>query len=169
MYSYKIIKARIQKFNYIVAIVGATLVFLTMFITTIDVVGRFFGSPFQGTMEISELALAVMVFLGWGYVQAEKGHIYIDILFNILPKGTRKIVEVINPLFGIALMCLVAWKSVGYTMDSKVSLMRTDNLSIPIWPFHFMMFVGAITFCLQLIFDLIDALKNVGENDGTDT
>ena len=65
MNSYERIKALIRKFNYVVAIVGATLVFLTMFITTVDVVGRFFRIPFTGTMEISELTLAVMVFLGW--------------------------------------------------------------------------------------------------------
>jgi TRAP-type C4-dicarboxylate transport system permease small subunit len=162
MSSYKVIKDRVQKFNYFVAIVGATLVFLTMFITTIDVVGRFFGFPFQGTMEISELALAVMVFLGWAYVQAEKGHIFIDIFFNILPKKLRNIMDVINPLFGIMLLGLVAWQSVAYTMDSKVSLMRTDNIGIPYWPFHFMIFIGAVTFCLQLVFDLIDAVKNLG-------
>ncbi|MBN2059159.1 MAG: hypothetical protein JW882_01975, partial [Deltaproteobacteria bacterium] len=63
---------------------------------------------------------------------------------------------------GIVLLSLVAWQSVEYTMDSRASLMRTDNIGIPYWPFHSMMFVGAITFCLQLIFDLVDAVKDLG-------
>ena len=163
MNSYKIIKAWIQKFNYVVAIVGATLVFLTMFVTTIDVVGRFFRVPFTGTMEISGLALAVMVFLGWAFTQAEKGHIFIDIFFNILPKRLRNILDVINPLLGIALLSLVAWQSVKFALDTKVSLIRTDNLGIPVWPFQCMIFIGAITFCLQLIFDLVDACQRFKE------
>lgn len=164
MNSYGIIKVWIQKFNYLVAIVGATLVFLTMFVTTIDVAGRFFRIPFTGTMEISELALAVMVFLGWAFTQAEKGHIFIDIFFNILPKRLRNILDVMNPLLGIALLSLVAWQSVKYAMDTKISLIRTDNLGIPVWPFQFMIFIGAITFCLQLIFDLVDACQKFKEN-----
>lgn len=161
---YENIKTWIQKFNYFVALVGATLVFLTMFITTIDVVGRFFRRPFLGTMEISELALAVMVFLGWSYTQAEKSHISIDLFFNMLPKRLQKILDLIHPLFGIALLSLVAWQSVKYTLDAKASLMETENLGIPFWPFHFMMFIGAITFCLQLVFDLVDACRRFKES-----
>ena len=163
MNSYERIKAWIQKFNYIVAIVGATLVFLTMFITTVDVVGRFFRIPFTGTMEISELTLAVMIFLGWAFTQAEKGHIAIDIFFNVLPKRLRDILDVINPLFGIALLSFVAWQGVKYAMDTKVSQITTDNLGIPIWPFQFMIVIGGITFCLQLAFDLIDACQALKE------
>lgn len=158
------IKAGIQKFNLIVAIVGATLVFLTMFVTTFDVVGRFFRIPFQGTMEISEMALAVMIFLGWAYTQAEKGHISIDIFFKILPRRVRNILDIINPLLGIALLSLVAWQSIKYSMDTKVSLIRTENLGIPVWPFQFMIFIGAVTFCLQLVFDFIDASRKFRED-----
>jgi TRAP-type C4-dicarboxylate transport system permease small subunit len=163
MNSYERIKAWIQKFNCVVAIVGATLVFLTMFITTIDVVGRFFRVPFTGTMEISELTLAVMVFLGWAYTQAEKGHISIDIFFNILPKRLRNILEVMNPLFGIALLSLVVWQGVIYSMDTRVSQIATDNLGIPVWPFQFMIVIGGITFCLQLAFDFFDACHALKE------
>jgi TRAP-type C4-dicarboxylate transport system permease small subunit len=163
MNSYERIKALIRKFNYVVAIVGATLVFLTMFITTVDVVGRFFRIPFTGTMEISELTLAVMVFLGWAYTQAEKGHISIDIFFNVLPKRLRDILDVMNPLFGIALLSLVAWQGVKYAMDTKVSHIATDNLGIPVWPFQFMIVIGGITFCLQLVFELVDACQALKE------
>jgi TRAP-type C4-dicarboxylate transport system permease small subunit len=156
---YTIIKARIQKFNYVVALVGATLVFLTMFMTTVDVVGRYFRRPFEGTQEISELALAVMVFLGWAYTQSEKGHIFIDIFFDRLPKWLRNIMDVINPLLGIVLLSLVAWQGITYSMESMVSHMNTDNLRIPVWPFHFTMVVGGITFCLQLVFDVVDACQ----------
>jgi TRAP-type transport system small permease protein len=163
MNSYERIKAWIKKFNYIVAIVGATLVFLTMFITTVDVVGRFFRIPFTGTMEISELTLAVMIFLGWAFTQAQKGHISIDIFFNVLPKRLRNILDVMNPLFGIALLSLVTWQGVKYAMDTKVSQIATDNLGIPVWPFQFMIVIGGITFCLQLVFELVDACQALKE------
>jgi TRAP-type C4-dicarboxylate transport system permease small subunit len=163
MNSYERIKAWIQRFNRVVAIVGATLVFLTMFITTIDVVGRFFRIPFTGTMEISELTLAVMVFLGWAYTQAEKGHISIDIFFNILPKRLRNILDIMNPLLGIALLSLVVWQGVIYSMDTRVSQIATDNLGIPVWPFQLMIVIGGITFCLQLVFDFFDACQALKE------
>jgi hypothetical protein len=69
-----------------------------------------------------------------------------------------------NPLLGIALLSLVVWQSVKYAMDTKVSLIRTVNLGIPVWPFQFMISIGATTFCLQLIFDLVDACQRFKEN-----
>ncbi|MBN1848986.1 MAG: TRAP transporter small permease [Deltaproteobacteria bacterium] len=163
MNSYDRTKAWIQKVNWVIAIVGATLVALTMFVTTIDVVGRYFRVPFTGTMEISELTLAIMIFLGWAYTQAEKGHISIDIVFNTLPKPIRKILDVMNPLFGIGLLGLVVWQGFIYSMETRVSQIATDNLGIPVWPFRFMIVIGGITFCSQLVFDFLDACRALKE------
>jgi len=164
MDTYLCIKAWIQRFNYVIAMTGTALVFITMFITTTDVIGRYFRIPLPGAMEISELALGVMVFLGWAYTQAEKGHIAIDILFKRLPQRVKNILDVIIPLFGLALVGLIGWQSIRFGMDCKSSLEHTVDLGIPVWPFKLMILIGAITLCLQLIFDVIEAWQRCRES-----
>ena len=164
MDAYLLIKAWIRRFNYAIAMAGTALVFITMFITTADVIGRYFRMPLPGAMEISELALGVMVFLGWAYTQAEKGHIAIDILFKRLPQKVQNILDIIIPLFGLTLMGLIGWRAVGFAMDCKSSLEHTVDLGIPVWPFKFMIFIGAVTLCIQLIFDVIEALQKYRES-----
>jgi TRAP-type C4-dicarboxylate transport system permease small subunit len=163
MDAYLLIKAWIKRFNYVIAMVGTALVFITMFITTADVIGRYFRVPLPGAMEMSELALGVMVFLGWAYTQAEKGHIAIDILFTRLPQRVRNILDVIIPLFGLILMCLIGWQAIRFGMDSRSSLEQTVDLGIPAWPFKSMILIGAVTICLELIFDVIEAWRKLRE------
>jgi TRAP-type C4-dicarboxylate transport system permease small subunit len=164
MDTYLLIKAWIQRFHYVIAMVGTALVFITMFITTSDVIGRYFKMPLPGAMEISELALGVMVFLGWAYTQGEKGHIAIDILFERLPRKVKNILDIIIPLFGLTLMGLIGWRAIGFAMDCKSSHENTVDLGLPVWPFKLMIFIGALTLCIQLIFDFIEALRNFRES-----
>jgi TRAP-type C4-dicarboxylate transport system permease small subunit len=164
MDAYLLIKAWIRRFNYAIAMAGTALVFITMFITTADVIGRYFRMPLPGAMEISELALGVMVFLGWAYTQAEKGHIAIDILFKRLPRRARNILDVIIPLVGLVLMGLIGWRAIWFGMDSKSSLEQTVDLGIPVWPFKLMILIGAVTLCLELIFDVIEAWQRCRES-----
>jgi TRAP-type C4-dicarboxylate transport system permease small subunit len=164
MDTYLLIKAWFQRLHYAIAMLGTALVFITMFITTSDVIGRYFRMPLPGAMEISELALGVMVFLGWAYTQAEKGHIAIDILFKRLPQKVQNILDIIIPLFGLTLMGLIGWRAVGFAMDCKSSHESTVDLGIPVWPFKLIIFIGAVTLCIQLIFDVIEALQKYRES-----
>jgi TRAP-type C4-dicarboxylate transport system permease small subunit len=161
---YLFIKAWVQRVNYVIAMAGIALVFITMFITTADVIGRYFRMPLPGAMELSELALGVMVFLGWAYTQAEKGHIAIDIVFKRLPQRVRNILDVLIPLFGLTLMVLIGWQAVRFGADCKSSLEQTVDLGIPVWPFKFMILIGAATLCLELIFDVIEAWQKCRES-----
>jgi len=164
MDTYSFIKTWVQRFNYIIAMAGTALVFITMFITTTDVIGRYFRMPLPGAMEMSELALGAMVFLGWAYTQAEKGHIAIDIIFKRLPRRVKNILDIIIPLCGLTLIGLIGWQAIRFGMDSRSSFEHTVDLGIPVWPLKLMIFIGAVTLCLQLIFDLVEAWQTCKES-----
>ena len=157
------IRTGIAKFNYMVAFLGALVVAITMFIMTADVTARTFKWPLKGAVELSEIAMGLMVFLGWAYTQQQKRHIAIDILYLHFPAWLKRILDVINPIIGLVFMGIVAWLAYDFAIYSKVSTETTENLALPVWPFKLSVLVGAVTFCLQLIFELVDAIQNYRE------
>lgn len=65
------------------------LVFLIV-ITCIDVVGRYFlNSPLQGSTELTEMALAVLVFTSLPIITYHQRHIVVDILDSFLSPKLR--------------------------------------------------------------------------------
>ena len=160
---FEAIKTGITKFNYMLAFLGALVVVITMFIMTADVTARAFKWPLQGAVELAEIAMGLMVFLGWAYTQQQKRHIAIDILYIYFPAWLQRILDVINPVIGLVLMVIVVWLAYDFSIYSKVSGEVTENLRLPVWPFKLSVFLGAITLCLQLIFELVDAIRNYRE------
>lgn len=67
-------------------VAGVTL-FLLMLLTTVDVVGRyFFNLPVRGSVELTQLMLASVVFLALPTVCWREEHVSIDLLDAVLPK-----------------------------------------------------------------------------------
>ncbi|OEY65951.1 TRAP transporter small permease [Marinobacter sp. X15-166B] len=66
-------------------VAGATL-FALMLLTTVDVCGRyFFNSPITGTVELTQLMLAALVFLALPMVCWREEHISVDLLDAVYP------------------------------------------------------------------------------------
>ena len=158
------IKSIITRFNYIIALIGALVVFATMFIMAADVSARFLKLPLPGAVELTEIALGIMVFLGWGYTQEQKAHVTIDVVYKKLPSTFRRFLDIINPIIGLVFMGIIAWISIDFILYSKASGEYTENLMIPVWPFKITILIGAISFCLQLIMDTIQALQKINKN-----
>ncbi|MCE8010342.1 TRAP transporter small permease [Billgrantia desiderata] len=66
-------------------VAGATL-FAMMLLTTADVTGRyFFNSPILGTVELTQLMLAALVFLSLPVVCWREEHVSVDLLDSVFP------------------------------------------------------------------------------------
>jgi TRAP-type C4-dicarboxylate transport system permease small subunit len=152
----------IEKLSYFLGSVGAGVIFALMLITGIDVVGRYlFQSPLSGAFELSELALALMVIFGWGYNQAVKGHVEIDLLYKRLPQGVQTILDCLIPLLGLSLFVFVSWQAINFTITSIGWGENTEMLHLPVWIFKLMIFVGAVAISLQFVVDFVAACQKV--------
>ncbi|WP_355660526.1 TRAP transporter small permease [Halomonas salifodinae] len=68
-------------------VAGATL-FALMLLTTADVTGRyFFNNPILGTVELTQLMLAAVVFLSLPVVCWREAHISVDLLDAVFPRS----------------------------------------------------------------------------------
>jgi len=142
--------------NKALSAIGAGILAVLMLVTGADVVGRYLlHRPIVGVYEISELAMASIVLLGWGNAQTKKSHIDIDLLYVRMPRGIRIILDFLIPSLGIVLFFFIGWQSINFVSDSISWHEVTDMLNIPVWIFKLLMFFGSAAISLQFISDIV--------------
>ena len=146
------IEKALAQINTAVVVACGVLLFLFMFMVVGDVTGRYtFSSPIPGTMEIGEIVLAFVIFLGWAAVLANNQHIRVLILVDRLPPRWRPWMEMFALAVGLAMMFPIAWHSLTFAMDSYITKEIGFTYSIPRYPGKMALFVGSTLFAVQFL------------------
>jgi len=149
----------VERINYYMAAFGMIFIIPLMLLTTADVVGRsLFNKPIPGTFELSEFMLAVIILLSAGYTQQVKGHVSVDFLTSRFNRPTQRVFQVITVCLSLLIITIVIWQ--GFILGIRETEV-TDQLRIPKGPFKILLGIGGGLLWLQLIFDLIDSLKEL--------
>lgn len=143
-------------------LVGLGFVLVIIILTTADVVARYFlDRPLKGVLEVSEFLLAAMVFLGIAYTQSVRGHIRVDMLVSRFSRRTQLIVDTVVQILGLFILVLIVWQSAQHAAFTMKMKETTDLLKIPIAPFKFLVPLGVLVLCLELIVDLLDHISEL--------
>jgi TRAP-type C4-dicarboxylate transport system permease small subunit len=154
----------VERVNRVIGAIGAGILVILMLVTGIDVIGRYLlRRPLTGAYELTELALAAIVLLGWGYTQLVKSHVDIDLLYNRLPRSVQKILDIFAPLLGLVLFIFVSWQAINFTRVSIGWHEITDMIHLPVWIFKSMIFIGSVSISLQFLVDIITACQRAKE------
>ena len=151
----------IENGNYCLYIGGSFFVAILIVVTVADVTGRYLGHPIPNALEYRWNALACLVFLTLAHTQAQKGHISIALLKRYFPPRGRIILDVCLSLLGLFIMSFFVWGGAEYIVRSKSMGEVIEYTRIPIYPFKFTIFIGALGFCFQLIFDMLDHYRSL--------
>jgi len=101
---------RVANYISIVAMMLLTL------LTVADVFGRYlFNKPIPGTLEVTELALVIIVFLAVGYAEHYNDHIVIDTVYELLPKTIKNIVYLFSSVLTFVVIILMGWQLYVYS------------------------------------------------------
>jgi TRAP-type C4-dicarboxylate transport system permease small subunit len=69
---------------------AAALLFFMMLLTFVDVIGRYlFNTPVYGGFEMTEVALATLIFSGLPLVTARDEHVTVDLFDRMIPAAVR--------------------------------------------------------------------------------
>src|SRR5436853_6007273 len=80
-------------------------------VTFVDVVGRyFFNAPFAFSVELTQLAMAIVVYFGVGLVTHEDTHISADVVTLRLPPRLRAAVALVMNLLAAGFLVLMIWQ-----------------------------------------------------------
>jgi len=150
-----------QRIVFSCCVVGAVAMLFIMFLTVADVIGRsFFTWPITGTYELSRYFLVVTVLLGIAYAQQTGQHVAVDYFVSKLPVRVHFIFEVISTSLGLVFFALVTWQGWEGGWNSVQAKSVSDTLHIPLYPFEFLIAVGAFFLCIELLLKLVTLKKS---------
>ena len=129
-------------------IIGAACLVGMTLLTCADVVGRAFGSPIFGSVEIVGFMATLAVVMALPYTHQVNGHIGVEIVVRLLSEKTQTIIDICTGILSLALFALVTWRMTVYARTMQDSGEVSMNLELPE---HFIIYVAA--FCL-LVFTL---------------
>ena len=130
-------------------ITGAVCLVGMMLLTCADVVGRAFGYPIFGSVEIVGFMATLAVVMAMPYTHQVQGHIGVEIVVRLFSETTQTIINICTSILSLILFAIVTWRMTVYARTMKASGEVSMNLELPE---YYIIYVTA--FCL-LIFTLI--------------
>ena len=141
-------------------IIGAACLVGMMLLTCVDVVGRAFGHPIFGSVEIVGFMATLAVVMAMPYTHQVQGHIGVEIVVRLFSEKTQIIIDICTGIISLMLFAIVTWRMTIYANTMQESGEVSMNLELPE---HLVIYVTA--FCL-LIFTLMilrDIINNIGK------
>lgn len=119
----------------------------------------FFGRPFRGGFEMTEVAMAVIVACGLPYTAIKDGHVSVDIFSKVLDRpGFRWLNFAVHTL-GAATLFLLAWQSWKHALSGMAYGDVTNMMRIPLFPFQMGVAVSAALFGVVVAINALRALR----------
>ena len=101
----------LNRLRFAIGGVCGMLVLGLMLITVIDVIGRYIlARPLPGASEMTELALAVLIYAGLPAVCLDDGHISVEMLVDNMPDRVKTLHLLCMRLLVSGLLGFVAWR-----------------------------------------------------------
>ena len=129
-------------------IVGAVCLVGMMALTCADVVGRAFGHPIFGSVEIVGFMATLAVVMALPYTHQVNGHIGVELVVRLLSEKAQAIIDICTGVVSLMLFAIVTWRMTVYARTMQESGEVSMNLELPE---HVIIYVSA--FCL-LVFSL---------------
>jgi TRAP-type C4-dicarboxylate transport system permease small subunit len=137
-------------------VTSATVLFLMMLLTALDVVGRYvFNRPLNGAFEVTEMMLAALIYCGLPLVSQQRGHIVIDTFDTFMSRRVKRALDMFAEV-----VCSLTLGGIGYLIFRRAVRVAeygdtTSVLKLPLAPVAYLMGTMIIIACvihLSLIF-----------------
>lgn len=140
------------------SIIAMIVAFLTMLVLVADIVLRLVTDTLAvtGSYEITEMAMVIIVFLGFAITQLEGDHVRVTMVVDRLRPRARAWMNAFGTLFGAVLSAIVFYAAIKQALGDSTSGITTAVLFIPVAPFAWIMALGLLLLTLALLLDAVD-------------
>jgi TRAP-type C4-dicarboxylate transport system permease small subunit len=143
-------------------IIAGAVIFLTMVIGVIQVVGRsFFNQPVPAYVDIIELMMATFAFLGISYCQKLGGHVRMEIVMKHFKGRAFWIAEVVNTLLMMWIIAVLAIYGYEHFLRAFEFGDSTIDGDYPLWPSKLVVPVAFGLLLIRLTVNLVGFLRLV--------
>lgn len=147
----------------LMALAAGWVLVVLMAYTVLDVILRYvFNNPFSGSLEITEFAMSVIVFLGIAYCGWVGGHVAVDIFEQPLENPKLRFVPVVLLVVSALLFATIAWLT---AVDAIGASHRISNMMRwPHWPFQLLVALGSGMYGAVLAYQAFQKLRQLAGN-----
>jgi len=128
------------------------------FLTCADVVGRFFGHPIFGSVELVGFMATLAVAMALPYTHKVGGHIGVELVVRMLPSRTQAIIGLCTSILSAILFGLVTWRVAKY----GTTIQKSGEVSMSLeFPEYIIIYI--VSFCFLIFFLVIfqDIKQNI--------
>lgn len=143
--------------NNLLAFVSAIAIAAAGVVLTWEVMGRyFFEIPSDWQDELSTFLLIGATFGAASWIQAKRGHVAIDALTHVLPRGIDEVRKVLADLLSFLFVTFFAWKSWALFHEAWSEGQTTPSAwGPPLWIPYGCMALGMSLLSLQLLLQVL--------------
>jgi TRAP-type C4-dicarboxylate transport system permease small subunit len=125
-----------------------------------DVIGRYFlHAPFAFTVELTQMAMALVVYFGVGLVTQEDAHISADVVILRLPPRLRALFASLTNLLALAFLAVMVWQLWQQAAFLRDKGDTTMVWQVPLWPVAFAVAAGSVFLLTGALLHLIGAWR----------
>jgi len=146
------------QFSRAINSVGVLFLMAMMLLMVVDVfLRRVFNQPLTGSFEVVQFMQVTLVYLGVAYTTIKKAHISIDLITSRLSERTAALLESIILFLSVGFFALITWRNILRAEELCTEKATSVLLSIPLFPFYYMLAFGCGVLCLVLIVQLVES------------
>jgi TRAP-type C4-dicarboxylate transport system permease small subunit len=143
---------------------GALFLFMMMLLLVVHVVGRYvLKLPVPGAVELIELLMSLVVFLGFGTAAVHRANVSVDLFVAQMPKRVQAVIDAATCLLSIGIVALITWQGLVQAWSIWESGHVSGVLHIPYWPFLIILVIGYAVFGLVLLQNFFEYLQEIGK------
>ncbi len=102
--------------------------------------------------------------IGLPYVQRLRGHVNVDLIPLMLPRGLRKLLAIVVLAASVAIIGMMVWYGWDMFHTAYARNWTSDSVWGPkLWPIYLTVPVGLGLLMLQLVADLVGTIKDIEE------
>lgn len=145
-------------------IVSCTAILAMMLLITLDTAGRYFlNRPIQGTYEITEMYLMVIVvFMALSYSFQTGDHVKIDIWYRHFSVRTKAIVDLFSLILSAGLFAIIAYQGWLVTWEAwKQNEYTFGVIALPMYLSYLWVPLGSGAMTLRLAIDVCKCVRTL--------
>lgn len=151
---------KLSPFEDFLNLIAAFAILLLMLLGTSQIFLRsVLNSPIAGYIDLVELSMASMAFLGAAYCQRLGAHIRMELLIGKLRGRALWFAEILGTLAALGIIAVLIWYSWGHFLRAFQLGDTTIDAEYPVWPSKLLVPIAFSFWFLRLLIQLFGAFR----------
>lgn len=141
-----------------ISYVSAICLLVITLLSTADVIAnKIFNHGITNATEIVTYLNIPVVFLSTAFVQLERGHTHIDLIYVHFPMWAQKLIHTIGNILGVAISAFIGYRAIILTTQkiATKAMSSSATTAFIIWPFVALIAAGFAFMAVAFLWSLV--------------